>query len=111
MATKPNEEEDDDRFSTAADEPTAMWTDEMLRDAVGEVAEQVETPPATKPAPAPPAPVTHDTARSHPPLRSGTRRRPPVAAEPPPTLSWSMTFALAIALGTAVYFLVTFLRG
>ncbi len=104
MATDPKN--DDDHFSSAADEPTAMWTEDMVRDA-----QQGPQPVAAAPAPQPAAALAAGST-SHPPLRSGTRRRPPVPAErEPASMSWALTIALAIALGTAVYYFVRYLRG
>lgn len=95
---------------SAADDPTAVWDEQALRDAgLDELRdEQAVAAPATGPD------VKGDSTQSVVVGRGGAPgfRARQQATRPPPSqgLSWPMTIALALALGAAVYFLVRLLQ-
>ncbi|MGF1467336.1 MAG: hypothetical protein ACFCGT_14515 [Sandaracinaceae bacterium] len=87
----------------AADEPTAMWDDESLRhEGYGDLADHH----AQAPAAAPTAATHPDPSRPTPVQLTGTGP----SLRPRRGLSWTATVALALVLGTAVFFLVRLLR-
>jgi len=102
----PEPDDDDDDFKSAADDPTAMWDDEALRAAgmshPGKGESRAATP-ATRPS------VGGDSREK---VIVGRRSSGPAgpARAASGGLSWPLTLLLAIALGVAVYFLVSYLR-
>jgi hypothetical protein len=100
---------DPDFSANAADEPTAVWDAELLRQAglddLGPLPEHSVPPPAT------PASAAVQTAPSIvvDPRATGSH----IAASPVPPrkeLSWRATLGLALVLGGVVYALIRFLR-
>ncbi len=106
-----HEGDDDDAFSaSAADDPTAVWDAEALRQAglgdLGPLPEHVETAPAT---PASPAVQTAPSIVVDP-RATGSHNAAPQKASAGKELSWPATLGLAVALGGLVYALIRFLR-
>lgn len=105
---KPTDQEADSSTLHAADEPTAVWDAEMLRQAglgdLSQVPEPKEPPPATPAAAAETAPsiVIEPSAQAPKPQ--------PAPAKGLAQLSWTATLALAAGLGSLVYLAIRFLR-
>ena len=100
----PEPDDDDDDFKSAADDPTAMWDDEALRAAgMSQAGKGESRAAATRPS---------IGGESREKVIVGRRSSGPArpAHAPSGGLSWPLTLLLAIALGVAVYFLVTYLR-
>jgi len=106
--------EDDENSNLAADEPTAVWDANTLREAgLGDLIKKPDSEPppaatapekATKQAPsmmvdavAAGGPIQHIAAKKKPAANSGE-------------LGWGSTVALAAGLGAAVYLAIRFLR-
>jgi hypothetical protein len=111
-----SDEHDDDPASPrwAADEPTAMWDDSLMRDAgYTDLAKDRSEKPRGESGPATERGVGGDEAarvRVSPELTGG---HPAVSAPPakkPPGLSWVITVVLAVGLGVAVYVAIRLLR-
>jgi hypothetical protein len=108
---------DDDSSSHAADEPTAVWDVNALREAgLGDLIKQPghedsDPPPAATPAmrgSQGPSIVVDEAA-------AGARARPGPNMKPDGTaasgeLGWVATLGLAAGLGAAVYLLIRFLK-
>ena len=118
-ATDPTEE-DGEVSLHAAETPTAVWDEDALRAAGLDIPDESdESAPATMPAVGGQTSNTIEVAsqldpgvsNSVPPneYRSGGRSTAPVV-RPAPGLSWPATIALALVLGTVVYFLVRLIR-
>lgn len=108
-STPTRESMDSDSGLHAADEPTAMWDESALLDAgFGEVAAKPISiaPPATAPS------VGGDDRSSV--IVGNTGRHRAMARAPRQVsagMSWGVTVGLAVAVGSAVYFLVRALKG
>ena len=100
-------EEDD--FSHAADEPTAMWNEESLQAlALDAPTEQQESAAATKGvgSASPSVEIAlGPPSGQRPTHQAGQRRASKITG-----LSWGITIVLALGLGAGVYFLVRFLK-
>lgn len=119
----PDEDDDLDGVSHAADEPTAVWDEHALR-AAGLTDLLSKRPSDPPPAPATPAArqgddpsivvdqsiVANQAQSANDP---GTRQfpRPEAAVPASGTLGWGATLAIAVALGAVVYLLIRFLKG
>jgi hypothetical protein len=105
---------DPESIANAADEPTAVWDAELLRQAgladLGPLPEHSVPPPAT------PASAAVQTAPSIvvDPRATGSHvvgsPRPAGNGSPSKELSWRATLALAIGLGAVVYALIRLFR-
>lgn len=99
---------DDDHRHSAADEPTAMWNADALREGgfedVAEARESDVPPPATTPARGDEPSVQLATAAG--PARVGATAAPAATG----ARFWVLTVLLAITLGGAVFALVRLLR-
>lgn len=103
--------------SLAADDPTAVWDAESLREAGLEVDVEVSEPPS---APATqgsgsglPSIVAEDAAPAEPcPPQAAPLPQAAARAAPGPRkeMGWGATLALAVSLGAAVYLVVRYLR-
>jgi hypothetical protein len=107
---------DDDLQTSAADDPTAMWDEDSLKDlGLDDIAERHSSrPPGPKPVAAAPvaaavAPANRLGHSTDPRVGPMVRRRPPPKRSG--GMSWTLTIALAVALGTAVYYFVRLLKG
>lgn len=103
-----NETDDNDDFdSSAADEPTAMWGADALKDlGLEDAAKDHDEPtPVVAPPPRQVKPVANK-----PVVRSKTvpKKRAQAAAAGP---SWTMTIALAVAVAALVFFGVRAILG
>jgi hypothetical protein len=102
--------DDSELPANAADEPTAVWDAELLRqaglDALGPLPDPSIPPPAT------PTSAAVQTAPSImvDPRTSGAQPITTGKPRPPKELSWRATLGLALGLGTIVYALIRFLR-
>jgi hypothetical protein len=107
---KRTHDEADGAMLHAADEPTAVWDAEMLRQAG--LSELSHLPAPNDPPPATPASAL-ETVPSIliEPSPHGQRAKPaPAPAKGLAQLSWSATLAIATALGALVYVAIRFLR-
>jgi len=101
--------DDDDGSNLAADEPTAVWDANTLREAgLGDLIKRPESkppPPATAPerAGATAPSMVVDAKAAGAPVQH-------VAAPNSGELGWGSTVALAAGLGAAVYLAIRFLR-
>jgi hypothetical protein len=97
---------DDDGMSHAADEPTAVWDANTLREAgLGDLINrpEAEAPPATRAGRREQGPsIVVDEAAAGAPSQE--------LASTSGDLGWLSTVALAAGLGGAVYFLIRFLK-
>jgi len=108
---KQGRDEEDDAFgANAADDPTAVWDVEALRqaglDQLGPLPEHVEMAPAT---------ASSAAIRTAPsvvvdPKATGAHISVPEPRAAKKELSWPATVGLALGLGGVVYFLIRFLR-
>lgn len=108
MSTDPDTS-DEEAPRWAADEPTAMWDESMLRDAGFEADAQ----PSAGSAPATERGVKGDDPNAihvSPELSGGHRALRPSDPAKPSGASWALTLLLAIGLGVAAFFLVRYLR-
>lgn len=97
----------------AADEPTAMWDESSLKDAgYDQLAEHREKTPRAESGPATGRGVGGDREQGVYVSRELTGGHAAQGAPKAVTsgISWALTVGIAIALGVAVYFLITFLR-
>lgn len=102
--------------SSAADDPTAMWNEDDLREAgMEEVAKRAESlPPPAATGPEVRGDVRQSVVvgdeRPAPQAQRAAPRPRPGPARPSAGLSWPVTIGLAVALGLVVYFLVRLVR-
>jgi hypothetical protein len=113
VSTDKDKSDDDDAPRWAADEPTAMWDDSMMREAGYEAV--ANAPPRPEAGPATDRGVKGEDKRAvhvSAELTGGHKAIAPTPAAAPKSsgTSWVITLALAIGLGVAAYFVVRFLR-
>lgn len=104
---KPTDDEADSAILHAADEPTAVWDAELLRQAG--LSDLSHLPEPNDPPPATPAAAT-ETAPSIVVEPSLQGKKQPAPAKGLAQLSWTATLALAAGLGSLVYLAIRFLR-
>ena len=112
LADDKRTQEDDDNSSLAADEPTAVWDANTLREAgLGDLIRKPDStppPPVTAPdragATAPSMMV--DAAAAGGPIQHVAANKDANSGE----LGWGSTVALAAGLGAIVYLAIRFLR-
>jgi hypothetical protein len=110
--TQRKRQDDDDMASHAADEPTAVWDANTLREAgLGDLIKKPETDSDPPSAPATPAmkgqqgpSILVDEAQAGAKAQRGSSR------EDNGELGWGATLGLAAGLGAAVYLLIRFLK-
>lgn len=97
----------------AADEPTAMWDDSLLKESgYDALAEHRAAEPRAETGPATQREVKGDVAGKvtvSGELTGGHPAQPAPAARPP-WISWVVTLALAVLLGGVAYFVVRLIR-
>ncbi len=114
MSTEDDANDDEDRARWAADEPTAMWDESMMRDAgFDELAQHREVQPRSETGPATGREVGGDVKAKvgvSAELTGGHRAVPAPEPSKGNGLSWIVTGLLAVLFGVAAYFAVRFLR-
>ncbi|MEM9067392.1 MAG: hypothetical protein AAGE52_02770 [Myxococcota bacterium] len=89
--------DNDDRGVHAADEPTAMWDEDSLKDLGLDDVGRVSSPPS--------GPATSGAGPAGPSVQVSTAQGSPRGG-----LSWVITIVLAVVLGVGVFLLVRLLR-
>jgi hypothetical protein len=110
--TQRNRQDDDDMASHAADEPTAVWDANTLREAgLGDLIKKPETDSDPPSAPATPGARNQGPSIMVDEAAAGAKAvRGPSMRDDNGELGWGATLGLAAGLGAAVYLLIRFLK-